>query len=117
MKAKLNQFKAGEEIRTWLPTDLEMAKYLKNIVKLYGKDIEWQSSTRNLIDHVFDQTQQVYSIQLAFFFTCFLVPFLIQIFIEDDTGVKVCLFICLATQIVFMIISGLQLAFMRMEFF
>jgi len=41
LKAKLNQFKAGEEIRTWLPTDLEMAKYLKNIVKLYGKDIEW----------------------------------------------------------------------------
>jgi len=54
LQDKLRQFKNGQEIEIILPSDLELAMYLKRICKLYGSEIEKQASTRNIIDHVFE---------------------------------------------------------------
>lgn len=41
LQSKLRQFKNGEEIEIWLPSDLELSEYLIEICKRYGNNIEF----------------------------------------------------------------------------
>jgi hypothetical protein len=59
---KLNQFKRGEDIDTSTISDFEVSQQLYKICLIYGKDIEFQDGTRNIIDDTYESISYIYSI-------------------------------------------------------
>ena len=101
----------GDEVDPWSPSDLDIAKYTQQIVAKYGDEIEFQQSTRNLIDVLFEQkTKLNYSVQLVFFLLGYVLPLLMSVFIaEEDNGKWACLLVSLLTICFFTLHALLQI--------
>ena len=114
---KLDQFKRGEEITAQNLTDLEVSQYLYKICKVYGNDIEFQDSTRNLIDDMFHKNKHFFTCQAVYFVLGYMLPLCMQIFVLTDMfKIKACQIICLFTACVFFIMSLLQLSVQKSEY-
>jgi len=71
---KLEQFKNGESVTAQNLSELDVSQYLYKICTIYGNDIEFQDSTRNMIDDMFESNQVFYSVQFAFYMICYILP-------------------------------------------
>lgn len=80
---KLNQFKRGESIDTNTISDFEVSQQLLKICTIYGKDIEFQDGTRNIIDDMFEKTKYIYSIQLMLFLVGYAFPLFMSLFVVE----------------------------------
>lgn len=101
LQIKLSQYCKGEDVSDpWAQSDLQIAKFTQHIVTKYGKEIEFQQSTRNLIDELFERkTKFNYTLQLIFFLVGYVLPLYLEIFHagEDENYRWICLIVCLVT--------------------
>jgi hypothetical protein len=61
-------------------SDYDVASYLVKICRVYGHHIQYQDSTRSLIDDMFGKIRIFYDIQSFFFLTFVFIPIGVQIF-------------------------------------
>ena len=113
LQIKLSQFRKGEDVEDpWAQSDLQIAKFTQHIVTKYGKDIEFQQSTRNLIDELFERkTKFNYTLQLIFFLVAYVLPLYLEIFHagEDENYRFICLVICIVPICFFTLHAMLQI--------
>jgi hypothetical protein len=115
---KLAAHKIGEEVEEIETSDYDLSLYLFRICKIYGSDIDFQDSTRNLIDSMYENVYNWFSIQFLVFFFGYLFPLILQIFVvEQRHFIKACQITCLFTMCIFVLHALIQIWFQKKEYF
>ena len=97
---------------------MEVSQYLYRICKIYGNDIEFQDSTRNLVDDMFEKNKHIFSAQFFYFVVGYMLPLYLQMFIlTEQYQIKGCQILCLFTICVFFIYSIIQFSVQQRDFF
>lgn len=95
-----------------------MATYLLKICKIYGKDIEYQDSTRNIIDDMFIQVKPFFNFMLFYFIVFFFSPLCMQIFVFETLYVQNALsYLCLWAIIMYAFMMLSLLWYQKGEYF